>query len=844
MENLSAKITQLTDTLLTIVKIVGGEAQAQDFPQLADYEGLKRNIKFIQQREHLIEFYRQTFQPSPKSLTINQLIVQHIILAEIFQSFSFWKQNLIAQLLQELSDTFLTKKHKIRLFSDLQVDLAEWTQSLKTTNFSLADWEKLKTTLLPNFIPKNPKNNAKRILPTIVWQSMIEFLKEKIKTNSEKTLADQSILLAELDEFVLQLIDYQTINENSKFIFSQLPDYYWLAYHQQKNRKKGDIIFAQAFQLFSANQSQSSLFALPNPYLKQVEGINQKKYSIIYFNTFKYNNKIFPPPNFWLNRTRVSYNPPTEELENLSVWRWASDQVSDTGALLAVSDAQWLRNPQLRDFRQKLNEEFKHIIIFELPDNQTISLLFKQNLAEAKDSPQIQYLAVPNEEFWFKNNAQGFDFQQISPYNGDWLEQMANDFAELLPLLDNDVKMGKSKKAIFKWFENYNNADNQVVNSNQLLQLAEKTSNNSQIYLANYLQNSHFFVWAGEGQPDYKFLKKTLVLPYFRQAGDGQTVENITNWGLNQFRKHYETPWQAQAQSNIYYLKKLFDFSEFEQCQVDESLAFEIRRLTLLADNPLEINQLFKTINQPEAKTEEIFQKFNKLFREVNRTYTRLGSRAGKNAESREILQRYFIAAEEASGALASYLENQLDEQTFGHSLTAQISKKDVFHYVYAVLQSPNYQEKYAEFLKHNAPRVPFYPNFWQWVAWGEKLFAWHAQLEKVKAFSLNIIEQIEDGVGEKWLWKIEENNRQILLTNQLTIQKLPQELWDLQVQNRPLFEWFWENFKAETKAKPLIDSELLTHKQQWIDLLAKITFVAQETARIRQDMKRQWLIL
>jgi hypothetical protein len=612
MENLPAKILQLTNTLGAIVKIAAGEAQAQDFPQLTDYEELSSNTQFIQKRQPLIEFYRQAFQTSPKPLAINQLIVQHLILAELFRGFSFWNQNPIAQLLQELSDTFLPKKHKTRLFSDLQVDMAAWSQSLKTTNFSLADWEKLKLTILPSFAPKNKKNNPTSILPPIVWQWIMEFLKQRIKQNDEKTVADTDILLSELDDFVLQLLDYQVVNENSKLIFSQLSDYYWLAYQQQKNRQKGKLIFAQTLHLFSPSQQQSSLFASPNPYLNWGEEIKLQKHSIIYFNTFKYNNNLSPVSTFWLNRTKLSYNPPAEALENLAIWRWASDQVNSQGGLLVVSDAQWLRSPQLRDFRQKLSEEFKQIMLLELPDNQVVSLLFKQKSKDNEPNAQIQYLAVPNEEFWFKNNALGLDFQQINPYDGDWLEQMASDFAELIPLLDNEVKLGRSKKAIFKWFENFKTLDNQEVSENLLPQVSEKMIQNSQIYLANFQQNAGFFAWAGEGQLDYKFLKKTLVLPYFRQAGDGQIVENISNWGLNQFRKQYETPWQAQAQSNIYYLKKLLDFSEFEQCQVDESLAFEIRRLTLLADNTLEINYLFKTINQPEAKTEEIFQKFNK----------------------------------------------------------------------------------------------------------------------------------------------------------------------------------------------------------------------------------------
>lgn len=52
----------------------------------------------------------------------------------------------------------------------------------------------------------------------------------------------------------------------------------------------------------------------------------------------------------------------------------------------------------------------------------------------------------------------------------------------------------------------------------------------------------------------------------------------------------------------------------------------------------------------------------------------------------------------------------------------------DILDYIYAVLHSPNYREKYKEFLKIDFPRVP-YPtisNFWQLVEFGGKLRSLH----------------------------------------------------------------------------------------------------------------------
>ena len=52
----------------------------------------------------------------------------------------------------------------------------------------------------------------------------------------------------------------------------------------------------------------------------------------------------------------------------------------------------------------------------------------------------------------------------------------------------------------------------------------------------------------------------------------------------------------------------------------------------------------------------------------------------------------------------------------------------DILDYIYAVLHSPNYREKYKEFLKIDFPRVPFPKSetFWQLVNLGGKLRSLH----------------------------------------------------------------------------------------------------------------------
>lgn len=54
------------------------------------------------------------------------------------------------------------------------------------------------------------------------------------------------------------------------------------------------------------------------------------------------------------------------------------------------------------------------------------------------------------------------------------------------------------------------------------------------------------------------------------------------------------------------------------------------------------------------------------------------------------------------------------------------ITKGAIFDYVYAVLHDPAYRDKYAQNLKREFPRIPFYADFWRWAEWGRELMGLH----------------------------------------------------------------------------------------------------------------------
>lgn len=63
-----------------------------------------------------------------------------------------------------------------------------------------------------------------------------------------------------------------------------------------------------------------------------------------------------------------------------------------------------------------------------------------------------------------------------------------------------------------------------------------------------------------------------------------------------------------------------------------------------------------------------------------------------------------------------------------------QITKEDIFFYVYALLHHPEYREKYAADLKKMLPRIPKVKEFWSYALIGRELAELHVNYETVEA--------------------------------------------------------------------------------------------------------------
>jgi predicted helicase len=154
----------------------------------------------------------------------------------------------------------------------------------------------------------------------------------------------------------------------------------------------------------------------------------------------------------------------------------------------------------------------------------------------------------------------------------------------------------------------------------------------------------------------------------------------------------------------------------------------------------------------------------------------------------------------------------------------------DILDYIYAVLHSPTYREKYREFLKINFPRVPYPENagqFFKLAAFGETLRKIHL-LEGVEPSQEMGLFPVE---GSRIVEKTEYKNGQIWINKTQYFNAVPPEVWDFYIGGYQSAQKWLKDRKGR-----VLDFDQIQHYQRILaalrltgELMAQVDEVAAE---------------
>ena len=172
------------------------------------------------------------------------------------------------------------------------------------------------------------------------------------------------------------------------------------------------------------------------------------------------------------------------------------------------------------------------------------------------------------------------------------------------------------------------------------------------------------------------------------------------------------------------------------------------------------------------------------------------------------------------------------------------VTKEDIFYYVYGFLHSPEYRDTFANDLKKMLPRLPLLENvrdFWAFSKAGRKLADLHINYESVPAYDGVTVKGEESNFFkvEKMRFPKKGQKDTIIFNSKITIENIPEQAYEYVVNGKSAIDWIMERYQVTTHK----ESQIKNDPNDWaaevgnpryiLDLLLSIINVSVQTVDI-----------
>ncbi len=871
-------VDHFKDEMPHLLKILREAADAAE--QKADYRG---------ERDHFVEIAKEAINPDFSPRDAREMLIQHILTGDLFTSVfdnaQYHEDNNIAQQLQQLAATFYK--------GPVKRDIAERTKryygAIQAAAAQIADHhekQRFLKALYENFYRAYNPAGAERLgifyTPGEIVRFMIEATDTLLEKHFQKGLADKGVEILDpatgTGTFITELIDFlpkakleQKYREELHCNELALLPYYIAnlnieaTYAQKMGRYEEfrNIVLVDTLDNtgFGVHGQQSGLFgSVTAENLERAKRQNARPVRVIIGNPpYRANqanendnnkNREYKEIDRRIKATYVAASTAqkTKLYDMYSRFlRWATDRLKEDGIVAFVSNSSFIDSRTFDGFRKEVVKDFDHIYILDMKGNANtsgerrkreggnvfndqikvgVAVYFLVRSAAGKrksKDTKIWYHAVPDfwrarEKLeWLKTTKfEDIEFDHIRPdAKHNWLGQVdeENDWNEFLPVADKDTKQAKSlgqERAIFKLYSLgvVTNRDEWVY-SRAEDELADKV----RYFIGRYneiiklpLGDLMSRNWEG----DIKMTRATIA--------DAQSRKSYS-LEKNSIVPSLYRPFDVLK---MYFSKNLNEM----QYQMPSAFPKGVGENVVIALSGSPAAKPFQVLATDILPSLDLLEKTQCLpfYR-----YTMNGERLNNITD-------YALKAFQS------------------HYADTSISREDIFHYVYAVLHHPAYREKYALNLRQEFPRIPFYPEFGRWAAWGRELMALHIGFESVAPYPLKRTDEPPKNdtpealaLAKKARLKVRRDAAKqptgaVELDGLTTLAGIPAAAWAYKLGNRSALEWVLERHKETTPKDATIREKFNTyrfadHKERVIDLLARVTTVSVETVRIVGEM-------
>lgn len=513
----------------------------------------------------------------------------------------------------------------------------------------------------------------------------------------------------------------------------------------------------------------------------------------------------------------------------VKAFRWASDRLTNQGVIGFVTNGGYLNSNSTDGLRAGLYEDFNHLYIFNMRGNAlglgeirkkeggnvfgagtrtsvAISILVK----DGSDSHELHYHDIGDYLSQKEKLAiiSGFtdvsqlDWKEIIPdENNDWLNQRDPNYQKYDSLAGED-------KVVF--LQNIigisTNRDSWVYGFSEQGTLA-----NSKRLIENY--NSEVVRLS-----DISIDKKKDYLN----------------------RKDDFIKWSAKLEDSILKSKKI----QFDKNSIVQSLYRPFTKKYLYYGNDV--------VERPG----QWYKKFGKdnlvimtTGKGVSRGFSALVTTLMPNLHTMDTGQ-HFMRYDNEVDETSLFQNNDNMNQEFADKL--RLNLDDSFAYVYGLLNSKEYQEKYANDLKKDLARIPIVKNKERYVEVGKALMDLHLNYEEVPVYDgveiTPLVNPSYKVTKMRFAKKRDENGKSvndlstIIFNSDITISNIPEKAYEYVVNGRSAIEWIIDQYQVKTDKKSGItdDPNDYSEDEKYIfNLLLRIINVSVQTVDLINNLPR-----
>ncbi|GER07831.1 DNA damage-inducible protein [Iodidimonas muriae] len=556
-------------------------------------------------------------------------------------------------------------------------------------------------------------------------------------------------------------------------------------------------------------------------------------------------------------------------------FRWASNRIGDKGVVAFVTAAGWINGNSFDGFRKSVADEFSSIYVFNLRGNArtkgelrrkekgnvfghgskspiAITVLVK---GERVGAPVIRYSEVGD----YLDQAEKLRLVQTSKSIGeshdlvDWREIKPNEQADWLGRRDQTFAkhisvggkgLGEEQSLFFETSSGiktnrdpwcYNASRSEVAENME--RMIEKYNIETNRLVAAFPSRSERPAAEEFVDTDPKQIKWTREI--YNSARAGRAGEYDASHVVRSMYRPYATEWayfDRHFNNCIYKMPRLFPYEardnlaivvagpgsqEFSALMVDRLPNYDLQSkgvcLPLYVfdedESPSERDDLFSGQPTNEAGTQDGI----------------------------------------TDAGLARFAAAYPSEE---------ITKEDVFYYVYGLLHSESYRNSYADNLSKELPRIPCVKkaeDFWAFSRAGRALGELHVNYESVAPYPVTIKQGdlrtavIKDPEAFYRVTKMkyagkrgEEDKSTVIYNANITMQDIPIEAYDYVVNGKPALEWVMERQVVKTDKKSGITNdanryaiETMGNPAYPLELFQRVITVSLETMKIVRGLPK-----